>query len=59
MAEKEKPTVAPAEPAEPSSGLKGAEKTKFDQLVRDKVAVGLPRSDAEEVARRQIEADRK
>ena len=35
-----------------------AERKKFDQLVSDKVAAGLPKPDAEDVARRQIAEDK-
>ena len=52
---KDEPKVS--EPEAPPA-LKGSDKTKFDELVKAKVAAGLPRPDAEEVARRQIEADK-
>ncbi len=45
------------EPESPAEGLSAAKKKKFDQLVREKVSCGLPRADAEEVARRQINED--
>ena len=55
---KEKPVVEAPEPADPTEGLNTTLRKKFDQLVREKVACGLPKADAEEVARRQIDEDK-
>ncbi len=60
MPPKNEPVAAPEPVKEPSpaDGLSVADRKKFDQLVREKVSCGLPRSDAEEVARRQINEDK-
>ena len=59
MAEKKETTVPPEAPRSesPSEGLSSAKRKKFDQLVKEKVSCSLPRADAEEVARRQINED--
>jgi len=61
MAKETKPvSMFTAEP-EPVSqaAMADPDKAKFDELVRAKVAAGLPREDAEAVARKQIDQDNK
>lgn len=55
MAKEERPAAVESPVA---AEVSSADKAKFDELVKAKVAAGLPKGDAEEVARRQIEHDK-